>query len=51
MTNANEKNPKLSYEEKNISQEQLQREVDYLRAQQMLESLLQNGLIFLVGIQ
>lgn len=38
---------KINYEKKPISQEQLQREVDYARAQLMLKSMLHNGLISL----
>lgn len=39
--------PKINYEKKPVPQEQLQREVDYVRAQRIIESLLQNGLISL----
>nr|WP_171973444.1 SHOCT domain-containing protein [Dehalococcoides mccartyi] len=34
-------------EKKPVPQEQLQREVDYVRAQRILDSMLQNGLISL----
>ena len=36
-----------NYITKPVSQEQLQREVDYFRAQRMLEAMLKNGLISL----
>ena len=39
--------PKINYEKKPIPQEQLQREVDYVRAQRILSFMLQNGLISL----
>jgi len=39
--------PEINYEKKPIPQEQLQREVDYIRAQRMLDSMLQSGLISL----
>ena len=39
--------PEIKYEKKPIPQEQLQREVDYIRAQRMLDSMLQSGLISL----
>ena len=39
--------PKINYEKKPISQEQLQHEVDYVRAQRILDFMLQNGLISL----
>ncbi len=35
------------YGKPSVSQEQLQREADYIRAQRLLESLLNNGLISL----
>ncbi|MDP3057876.1 MAG: hypothetical protein Q8N36_00230 [bacterium] len=47
MANITGTTPEINYEKKPISQEQLQREVDYVRAQRMLDSLLQNGLISL----
>jgi hypothetical protein len=37
----------IKYDKKPVSQEQLQREVDYARAQKILNSMLQNGLISL----
>lgn len=37
----------MNHEKLPVSQEQLQRETDYARAQGILESLLQNGLISL----
>ncbi len=37
----------MYYEKLPVSQEQLQREMDYARAQGILETLLQNGLISL----
>jgi len=40
-------NLEINHEKKPVSQEQLQREVDYIRAQRTLESMLQNGLISL----
>lgn len=39
--------PKINYEKKPVPQEQLQREVDYVRAQRILSFMLQNGLISL----
>ncbi|KAF5065371.1 hypothetical protein DSECCO2_274730 [anaerobic digester metagenome] len=39
--------PKSKYEKKPVLQEQLQREVDYVRAQRILDSMLQNELISL----
>ncbi len=47
MTNYTGEKPENSYEKKTVTQEQLQREVDYVMAQRILESLLQNGLISL----
>lgn len=47
MTNITGIVPEINYEKKPNSQEQLQREVDYVRAQQILDSMLQNGLISL----
>ncbi len=38
----------INYVKKPVSQEQLQREVDYFRAQRTLEAMLQNGLISLL---
>ena len=37
--------PEISIEKKQISQDQLQREFDYMRAQMVLENLVQKGLI------
>jgi hypothetical protein len=37
----------LPSEKRRVSQEQLQREVDYIRAQRILNSMLKNGLISL----
>lgn len=39
--------PEINYEKKPVPQEQLQREVDYIRAQRILDSMLQGGLISL----
>lgn len=39
--------PEINYEKKPVPQEQLQREVDYVRAQRILNFMLQNGLISL----
>lgn len=39
--------PEINYEKNPVPQEQLQREVDYVRAQRILDSMLQNGLISL----
>lgn len=47
MTNVTGKIPEINYEKKPIPQEQLQREVDYIRAQLILDSMLKNGLISL----
>jgi hypothetical protein len=47
MANITRIKPEFNYEKKPISQEQLQCEVDYVRAQRILESMLQNGLISL----
>ena len=47
MTNMNGTVPEINYVKKSISQEQLQHELDYVRAQRILESMLQNGLISL----
>ena len=47
MTNITSTIPEINYEKKPISQEQLQHEVDYARAQQVLESMLHCGLISL----
>ena len=37
--------PEITIEKKQISQDQLQREFDYMRAQMVLENLVQKGLI------
>ena len=47
MANITGTKPEINYEKKPISQEQLQCEVDYIRAQKILDSMLQNGLISL----
>ena len=39
--------PEINHEKKPVPQEQLQREVDYVRAQQALKSMLDCGLISL----
>lgn len=39
--------PEINYEKGPVSQEQLRREVDYARAQKILESMLNQGLISL----
>ena len=39
--------PEINYKKKPVSQEQLQHEVDYVRAQRMLNSMFENGLISL----
>ncbi|MDI6617997.1 MAG: hypothetical protein QME45_04880 [Clostridiales bacterium] len=39
--------PEINYEKESVSQEQLQREVDYARAQKILESMRGRGLISL----
>ena len=47
MSNITGTKPEIDFEKKPISQEQLQCEVDYVRAQMILDSMLQNGLISL----
>lgn len=47
MANITGTKPEINYEKKPISQEQIQCEVDYVRAQLMLDSMLKNGLISL----
>lgn len=47
MTNIAGTRPEIDYEKKPITQEQLQCEVDYIRAQRILDSMLQIGLISL----
>ena len=39
--------PEINHEKKPVLQEQLQREVDYVRAQRILDSMLKDGLISL----
>ena len=48
MTNTSDIRQEIKYEKEPVPQEQLQREVDYVRAQQILNSMLQNGLISLL---
>ena len=45
MANVTDGKTEIKYEKKWIPQEQLQREYDYLLAQQILESMLKNNLI------
>ncbi len=47
MSNITGTKPEINYEKKPISQEQIQCEVDYVRAQLMLDSMLKHGLISL----
>jgi len=47
MINLTGTEQELKYEKKPISHEQLQREVDYAKAQRILDSMFQNGLISL----
>jgi hypothetical protein len=47
MTNVTGIIPEINYEKKPVPQEQLQREVDYIRAQRILDSMLKSGLISL----
>lgn len=47
MANVTGAIPEINYEKKPVPQEQMQREVDYVRAQRILDSMLQNGLISL----
>ena len=47
MANVTGTIPEINYEKKPVPQEQLQREVDYVRAQRILSFMLQNGLISL----
>lgn len=47
MTNITEGKPEINYEKKPIPQEQLQRELDYVKAQRLLETMLEKGLISL----
>ncbi len=47
MTNFTDEKPETGYKKNPVTQEQLQREVDYVMAQRILESLLDKGLISL----
>lgn len=47
MANVTGAIPEINYEKKPVPQEQLQCEVDYVRAQQILTSMLEKGLITL----
>ncbi|MBS4021698.1 MAG: hypothetical protein KGZ79_04670 [Dethiobacter sp.] len=47
MTNFTDEKQETVYEKNPVTQEQLQREVDYVRAQRILESMLDKGLISL----
>jgi hypothetical protein len=47
MMNLTDEKPQINYEKKPISQEQLQRELDYAKAQRILETMLEKGLISL----
>lgn len=47
MANIAGTKPEINYEKKPLSQEQLQHEVDYARAQRILDSMLQNGIVSL----
>jgi hypothetical protein len=40
--------PEIKYDKKQISHEQLQHELDYVRAQRILETMLEKGLISLL---
>jgi len=44
MANITGAKSEINYEKKPVSQEQLQCEVDYIRTQRILDSMLQNGL-------
>lgn len=48
MMSITDEKPESSFEKRPVSQEQLQHEVDYVKAQQILESMLDNGLISLL---
>lgn len=48
MTNVTGIIPEINYEKKPVPQEQLQREVDYIRAQRILDFMLKSGLISLL---
>ena len=47
MANITRTKQEINYENNPFSQKQLQCEVDYIRAQRLLDSMLQNGLISL----
>ena len=47
MANITGATPEINHEKKPVLQEQLQREVDYVRAQRILDSMLKDGLISL----
>lgn len=47
MTNITDAKPEIGYEIRPVSQEQLQRELDYVRAQRLLKAMLDKGLISL----
>jgi hypothetical protein len=47
MMNLTDEKPQINYEKKPISQEQLQRELDYAKAQRILETMLEKGIISL----
>ena len=47
MTNFTDEKSETGYKKTPVTQEQLQREVDYVMAQRILESLLDKGLISL----
>ncbi len=47
MANITDVKSEINYVIKTVPQEQLQREVDYVRAQQILKSMLEKGLISL----
>ena len=47
MSNITNAIPEINYKKKPVTQEQLQREVDYVRAQQIIDLMLQSGLISL----
>lgn len=47
MANVTAEKPEINYAKKPVSQEQLQQELDYVRAQRILETMLDKGLISL----
>jgi len=47
MTNITDAKPEIGYEKRPVSQEQLLRELDYVRAQRLLKVMLDKGLISL----